>query len=96
MIAQLREPRVPLPAFPKYLRIEPTDIVADNNAQVIVRVFDSDFNALGAGVANCIEQRFAADAIDFVADERMQGPGAAFDDNAKINFLGIFEVLSDA
>jgi hypothetical protein len=45
------------------LRVDSATIITDENAQVVAGIFQFNFDALRAGVANCIYQRFAADTV---------------------------------
>ena len=59
-------------------------------------VFYLDFYVPGSGVAEGTHQGFATDAVDFIADDRVQRAGAAFDSDAKINLLFDGEFLPNA
>ena len=50
----------------------------------------------GVRAAQGIDHGFATNAVDFIADDRMHGPGATFDGDAKINLSLDSELLLDA
>jgi len=54
-----------------------------------------NFDALGSRVAEGVDQRFAANTVDFIADYRVHRTGAAFNNDAKINLLLVSEFLPD-
>jgi hypothetical protein len=67
------------------LRVDPTAVVADKNAQLFVRIFYLGFNAACLRVAEGVGQCFVANPVDVITNDRMQWPDPAVDDYAKIN-----------
>jgi hypothetical protein len=64
------------------------------------RIFQFDFDAFCPGIAKCIDQSFPANSVDFIADNWMQSPGPALNNNAEPdlfpNLLMDGEFLLDA
>jgi hypothetical protein len=71
----------------QHLRVNPATVIADQNAQVVGDIFDLNLDASGTGVAERIDQRLVAYAVDFIAYDRVQRPWPAFDDDAKPDLL---------
>src|ERR1700722_14567885 len=79
----------------EHLRIDAAAVIAYQNPQLIEGVLDLDFDALGPGMEERIRQGFPADAVDFVAQDRVQRPGLAVHDHTKPDVLFNSEFLSD-
>src|SRR5580700_290520 len=93
-----------VPSGPEHLRIDAAAIVADYDPELTVGIFELDFDAAGARMAEGIGQSFTADAVDFIANHGMERARLAFDDQTKIDgvleneFLwntgeGLFEIV---
>jgi hypothetical protein len=78
------------------LRFNPVTVIADENPQLVVKILHNYLNAAGPGMTECIDQRFTSKAVDFIADEWVQWPWAAIDDNLKINRLRDGKFLFDS
>ena len=73
----------------QHLSVDPTPVVAYENAQVPPCIFDFNFDFARTRVAECIDHRFTAKAVDFIPNDRVQRLGQAFRNDAEINgFLG--------
>jgi hypothetical protein len=55
----------------QHLRIDPATVVADDYSEALGGILKLDFDATGSRVAEGIYQKFAADVIDLVANERV-------------------------
>ncbi len=69
------------------LRVDPPAIIANRQPQLLVRVFQLEFDVVRLRVTESVGQRFAADTIDLVADQGVQRSTSAFDGDAKIDRL---------
>jgi len=52
--------------------INAATIIANENTQAFPRILDFDFDPFRLRVAESIHDRFAADTVNFIADQRMQ------------------------
>src|SRR5262249_61648672 len=93
--ARARMPVVPFAPRPHHLWVSPA-VMADDNAQMVNPVFYYYFDVFGSRETEYIDQYFAANAVDFIANERVQRPGAAFDKDAKTDLLLDGEFVSDS
>ena len=66
-------------------RFHAAPIVAHQDAQVTRGIVDFHFNLSGAGVAECVKDRFARDEVGLIADQRAQESRLAFRSHLKIN-----------
>jgi hypothetical protein len=62
---------VPFASGVEYPSINSAPVVTYENAQVSRRVFDFNVNFAGAGVAECIDHSFTANAVNFVSNDWM-------------------------
>jgi hypothetical protein len=53
------------------LRSDPATVIADDYSEALGGILKLDFDATGSRVAEGIYQKFAADVIDLVANERV-------------------------
>ena len=77
------------------LRIDSASVVADQDSQLPVTVFEFDFDALRARMPEGIDQSFPADPVDLVAQHRMQRPWLAVHDHAKSDIVVDCEFILD-
>ena len=86
--------QAPMPIAPgvQDLLVDPAAIVADQHAQVPRTVFELDFDSVRARVTERVDQRLASDAIDLIADQRMNRADASFDGHLEIRAVarGVF------
>src|SRR5579862_2806366 len=69
----------------EHMVIDAASIVTDENAQVSGCIFDIYLDLARAGMAKCIRYGFAADAIGFIANRRMQRARKALSDHPEID-----------
>jgi hypothetical protein len=62
--------------------------MADDDAETLGIIFNFNFDSSGTGVAKGIDQHFASNAVDFIADDRVHRTGPAFNRDPKIDLLG--------
>jgi hypothetical protein len=79
----------------QHLGVDPAAVVAHEDAKVRPGRLDSDLDAGGSRVAERVDERFASDAVDVVADHRVQGPGLAFTDDSKRDLILDSQLLTD-
>ena len=73
------------------MRVNCAAIIADDDAQLVELVFYLDFDPFGSGVTESIDQGLAADAVDFIAYDRVNQTRAAFNNDAKTDRLLVGE-----
>ena len=78
---------MPIPAGFEDVGVNPAAIVADHNAQSFGTIFQFDLDLLRARMPERVDERFPADSINLIPEQRMQGPAFAVDDDAKVNVL---------
>jgi hypothetical protein len=66
-------------------RVDAAAVIADQNPQLTIRVFEFDFDAAGLRVVEGIGQSLATDTVDFITNNRVQGTRLAFDNQTKID-----------
>src|ERR1700728_259603 len=71
----------------QYFRVDSTAIVAHQHFQMSARIFYFDFDTIRLCMHKCIQQSLAANAIDFIADQRPQWTRNTINDNAEISFV---------
>src|SRR6185295_9277847 len=72
-LAHSRQSPVSFAAGLKDLGVHAATVIANQDSELLHGIFDFDFDAGSAGVAKCIYYGFAADTVDFIPDDRMQG-----------------------
>src|ERR1700733_2431271 len=80
----------------QYLRVDSTAIVAHQHFQMSARIFYFDFDTVRLCMHKCIQQGLAANAIDFIADQRPQWARNTINDNAEISFVVEGKFLSQS
>ena len=75
-LAHARKPPMTVAARAQHLLVDAASVVANEHAHLRRRVLDRHFDLLPARVPDRVHERLATDAIDLVADERMEGPRA--------------------
>ena len=73
-LTHVRQSPVPCASGVQVLRVDARPVVADAHAKLPCTVRDFRFDVTGVRVAERIAQGFAGDALDVVADDRMQVP----------------------
>ena len=76
-----------------YFAVDPASVIADHNPQAAGRVFERRLDVTRAGMPEGIDERLPADAVNLVANHRLQRCGRTFDDYAVVHvadakFLG--------
>jgi hypothetical protein len=66
-LAHSREAPVTLAPSEDYVRLNAAAIVAHQHAKLAGRVLQFDLNPFGAGMAECIDNRFPPDPVKFIA-----------------------------
>src|ERR1700735_4570199 len=71
----------------QHLRVDSTAIVSHQHFKMAARIFYFDFDTVRLCMHKCIQQSLAANAIDFIADQRPQWTRNTINDNAEISFV---------
>ena len=86
-LAHSRKAPVSIAPRSQYLRVDPATIVAHQNTQLAGRILQFDLDLLRPRMAKCIDQRFPADSVHFVPEQRAQGPPLTVDNDAKVDVV---------
>src|SRR5271170_5195099 len=71
----------------QHFRVDSTAIVAHQHFKMPARIFYFDFDTVRLCMHKCIQKSLAANAIDFIADQRPQWTRNTINNNAKISFV---------
>src|ERR1700677_645112 len=80
----------------QHLRIDSTAIVAHQYSKMSARIFYFDFDTVRVRVHKSIQNSLAANAVDFIANQRPQWTRSTFNDNAIVSFAVEGELLSQS
>src|ERR1700739_1411827 len=81
-LSHSRESPVCLPPETKQLRLDPATVVADRNPQPVCGVFELHLDAARAGMPEGIDKRLPSDAVNLIANNRLQGVRRALDNDS--------------
>src|SRR5580692_8289730 len=80
----------------QHLWVDSTAIVAHQHFKMSARIFYFDFDTVRLCMHKCIQQGLAANAIDFIANQRPQWTRNTINDNAEISFVVEEKFLSQS